>query len=263
MSFEHVAIAMNHSRATGSAKLVLVGIASHANQDGDAFPSMATLARYAGMSGWDAVPEDDSKEARAKARAKRESARRAVQRAICQLEELGELSRDVNAGGTRKVPEHMKPNLYTVTLVCPPECDHTPQHGKRPDVAAAILAGVRETAPEPVDNSPADPAVEQSPRGCTTASPAVDQPHEPSMNQLPNNDLPETPGVDASAREVPGPDEDPPWSPEQNAAAELWPCPSGFGEGRNLRHWCPPTLDGCCKCGQKSADILAAVRHDD
>ena len=50
-----------------------------------------------------------------------------------------------------------------------------------------------------------------------------------------------------------------PVTPEQqalNAQAEQLPCPQGFGSGKHSRHWCPPTMDGCCRCGSTSADIL-------
>lgn len=101
MSAEALAIALNHSRAKGTAKLVLIGIANH-DGDGGAWPSIATLARYANVD------------------------RSTVQRAISTLEALGEVRRLIQEGGTETTPH--RPNLYRVMLQCPPDCDRTAQH---------------------------------------------------------------------------------------------------------------------------------------
>lgn len=104
MSIESLSIALNHSRATGNAKLVLIGIANH-DGDGGAWPSIATLSRYAGGLN-----------------------RRNVQRAVERLEELGEIRRSVMSGGNADTPDHLRPNLYHFTLRCPPHCDRSAQH---------------------------------------------------------------------------------------------------------------------------------------
>jgi len=101
-----MAIALHHSQARGTAKLVLVGIANH-DGDGGAWPSVATLARYAGVDA------------------------RHVQRAIARLVELGEIRRDVQAGGDERVPDHRRPNRYRFLLECPHNCDRTKQHRTR------------------------------------------------------------------------------------------------------------------------------------
>jgi len=98
-----MAIALNHSRAQGSARIVLIGIANH-DGDGGAWPSVATLARYAGITA------------------------RNVQKALTKLEELGEIKRITQAGGTNSMPDHTRPNLYRVTLRCPHNCDRTSRH---------------------------------------------------------------------------------------------------------------------------------------
>jgi hypothetical protein len=79
---------LNHSKATGRAKLVLLGIANHQGDQG-AWPSIATLARYANAS------------------------ERSVKRDIQDLVELGELLVQVNAA---PVDAQYKPNLYWVTI---------------------------------------------------------------------------------------------------------------------------------------------------
>lgn len=96
-------IALHHSRATGTAKLVLIGIANH-DGDGGSWPSIATLARYAGVNA------------------------RNTQQAIARLIKLGEVSRAVMGGGTHITPDHMRPNLYKIKLTCPLDCDRTVNH---------------------------------------------------------------------------------------------------------------------------------------
>lgn len=88
MSVEAISLVLNHSKATGRAKLVLIGIANHLGDQG-AWPSIATLARYANV---------DS---------------RSVQRDIKQLIKLGELSVEKNAA---PVGGQYKTNLYWITI---------------------------------------------------------------------------------------------------------------------------------------------------
>lgn len=104
MSVESMAIALHHSQARGTARLVLLGIANH-DGDGGAWPAIATLCRYAG-----GVNEST------------------VRRALAELVELGEITVEVNAGGDRRTPNDRRPNRYTVTLRCPRSCDRSAQH---------------------------------------------------------------------------------------------------------------------------------------
>lgn len=103
MSIEAVAIALHHSQASGTAKLVLLGIANH---DGDAgsFPKTATLARYANVHP------------------------RNVTQAVAKLVELGEIVVHAKEGGTRSLRDEIRPNVYEMTLTCPPNCDRTKAH---------------------------------------------------------------------------------------------------------------------------------------
>ena len=107
MSNEAMAIALHHSRSSGTTKLVLLGIANH-DGDGGAWPSLATLATYAGS-----VSE------------------RTVSRAIGELVELGEVSVERNAGGLRNCRDDRRPNLYHFLLSCPPDCDGSKNHRVR------------------------------------------------------------------------------------------------------------------------------------
>jgi hypothetical protein len=98
-----MAIVLHHSRAKGTAKLVLVGIANH-DGDGGAWPSMATLARYAGV---------DARNAR---------------KAVAKLVALREVRVYVQEGGTLDWDDNRRPNRYELLLACPPACDRTKHH---------------------------------------------------------------------------------------------------------------------------------------
>lgn len=103
MSIEAMAIALHHSRAKGTARLVLIGIANH-DGDGGAWPTMRSLAKYAGC---------DKRQAR---------------RGVAKLVELGEVRVDLQAGGDADWADELRPNLYHFLLVCPAGCDRTKHH---------------------------------------------------------------------------------------------------------------------------------------
>jgi hypothetical protein len=88
MSIEAVSLVLNQSKATGRAKLVLIGIANHLGDQG-AWPAISTLARYANAS------------------------ERSVKRDIQELVELGELKVEVQNAPTRT---QYKTNLYWLTI---------------------------------------------------------------------------------------------------------------------------------------------------
>lgn len=116
MSIEAMTIALHHSKARGTTKLVLLGIANHQG-DGGAWPSIRTLARYGGVS------------------------ERSVQRALRELEDLGEIRTHIQQGGMG-VPASVRPNRYEVTLTCPPDCDRSQQHRMSGEVKTAVHMGV-------------------------------------------------------------------------------------------------------------------------
>lgn len=107
MSIESMTAAMHHSRSTGTARLVLIGIANH-DSDGGAWPSIATLKKYAG--GVD---------------------KRNIQRALDKLEQLGEIRKLVQAGGTPEMRDDRRPNRYEFLVKCPDYCDRTTNHRDR------------------------------------------------------------------------------------------------------------------------------------
>lgn len=132
MSVESIAIALHHSRATGTAKLVLIGIANH-DGDGGAWPSVSTLARYANVTP------------------------RNVQKALDKLEQLHEVRRMIQAGGTQETANHERPNRYLFTLQCPPDCDRSTHHRTRRQPAPMLdIDPLSETTP-PVGNDTRPP----------------------------------------------------------------------------------------------------------
>lgn len=102
MGFEAVNWVLNSarnrdgSRIGASRKLVLLGIASHADKYGDnAWPSLETLADYADLS----IDQ--------------------VRRHLRALESEGVLVTEANGGGTRKTPADRRPNLYRIVMSDP------------------------------------------------------------------------------------------------------------------------------------------------
>jgi hypothetical protein len=84
MSVEMISLVLNNSRAEGRAKLVLIGIANHHGDNG-AWPSIATLAKYANSS------------------------ERSIKRDLQYLQELGEISVEINGsdfGGQYKTNKY-------------------------------------------------------------------------------------------------------------------------------------------------------------
>ncbi len=147
MSAESLAIALHHSRARGTAKIVLLGIANH-DGDGGAWPSTQTLAKYANV------------------------APRNVQRALDQLVSLGEVRRVTNGGGRANTPDYLRPNLYHVLLECPPHCDGSRQHRDTRKSAHYV--------PRFVDiETTADPLAESSPPDASVTRPLADSSPDP------------------------------------------------------------------------------------
>lgn len=144
MSGTSVGIALNHSRATGTAKLVLIGIADH-DGDGGSWPSVSTLARYAGVS------------------------RRNVQKAVEKLEALHEVRRHVQQGGDHRFSDYERPNRYDFLLSCPADCDGSRQH--------------RTARHDPVELDVEDPASVATPPVGSDAPPLSVATPKQSLNQ--------------------------------------------------------------------------------
>lgn len=177
MSNEAMAIALNHSQAKGTDRLVLLGIANH-DGDGGSWPSLETLRKYAGN-----VDE------------------RTVRRSLRSLEALGEVRVDQNGGGLRTTRNDRRPNLYHFLLTCPEGCDRSRNHrshdraptSARPSDGGTPVSergdvGVRNggtpTSPEPVlrtsqEGGGARPSVD-APSADPTSSPHKDLGGQPS-----------------------------------------------------------------------------------
>lgn len=147
MSVESMAIALHHSRATGAARSILIGIANH-DGDGGAWPAMATLAKYGNVS------------------------RRGAQKALDQLVNLGEVEVMVQRGGNGNIEDYRRPNLYKFLLTCPHDCDRTKNHRTRNSISVAP----HESYPQGANHS--SPHEPQFTRGANHSSP------KPSTNHL-------------------------------------------------------------------------------
>lgn len=163
MSVEAMTVVLHHSAASGTDKLVLLGIANH-DGDGGAWPAVATLAKYANVS------------------------ERSVQRSLTALVERGEVRVIYRDGGTRSTREDRRPNRYEILVCCPESCDRTTQHKTRGDASVTpssqgsrgdagnargdvlVSSGVTPTSPEPSYEpprnhpSPADFSTSSSPK---------------------------------------------------------------------------------------------------
>jgi hypothetical protein len=118
MSVESIAIVLHHSRAKGTAKLVMIGIANH-DGDGGSWPSMQRLATYAG------VDISQVKDAVHRLAGHGAGCKPGCRKPVLEVPEI-----EVHGGGGGQVntPEHMRTNLYRVLVQCPSNCDGTAQH---------------------------------------------------------------------------------------------------------------------------------------
>ena len=126
MSAEAVTVVLHHSKAEGTAKLVLWGIANH-HSDHGAWPSIATLAKYANIK------------------------ERRVQQIIRELAMMGEIAIEEQGG----LGQHQyKTNRYHILIQCPSDCDGSLNHktGVQSVTDRGAIqgqSGVQPTAPEP------------------------------------------------------------------------------------------------------------------
>ena len=172
MSVETLAVVLHHSRAKGTDKLVLIGIANHAG-DGGAWPSVATLARYANVH------------------------ERNVQRALDRLVELRELHVERQAGGTAAMKEWQRPNRYDVLLGCPPGCDRSTSHRVKElptEPAGLWIEGV----------APASPGGASATGGVAPMPPGgvAPMPPEPSLEPTSNHDVPSASATDRAGEHI-------------------------------------------------------------
>lgn len=135
VSFEAVAWALE-APVGGTQKVVLIGIASHADKHGDnAWPSIETLAGYAYVDA------------------------RSVQRAIGDLVKAGLLFKDVNGGGSRQTAGHMRPNLYRLSMAKTPAA-HPLTPASPPDTS--VTPPLTPVSPLPLTPVSPEPSIEPS-----------------------------------------------------------------------------------------------------
>jgi hypothetical protein len=126
VSAEAVTVVLHHSKTEGTTKLVLWGIANH-HSDSGAWPSIATLAKYAQVS------------------------ERRVQQIIRDLARIGEITIEEQGG----LGQHQyKTNRYHILIQCPADCDGSLNHKtgvKSGAVRGEIQSpsGVKPVSPEP------------------------------------------------------------------------------------------------------------------
>ncbi len=95
---------LHHSRAKGTDKLLLAAIANYADDAGEAWPSVSTLAGILNVE------------------------RSSAKRARARLVNLGELTYLHQGGGTEDLKDDQRPNLYRIKVSCPPSCDGSTAH---------------------------------------------------------------------------------------------------------------------------------------
>ena len=154
MSVEALAIVLNHSKAVGTDKVVLLGIANH-DGDGGAWPSIATLAKYANVDA------------------------RTVQRSLRRLEEMGEVAVHLGAGGRATTPQGQRTNRYEVRVICPSSCDRSTNHRVTPDVDVTPDADV--TCTPDADVTPTPDVDVTPPLTPTSPEPSLNHPSESSI----------------------------------------------------------------------------------
>jgi hypothetical protein len=149
VSVEAMAAVLHHADVHGTDKVVLLGIANHEG-DGGAFPSVATLAKYARVS------------------------TRAVQHSLVRLSKVGYIAIDYRRGARSEDDPRYRTNRYEVLVRCPDDCDGSTHHRSRgeasvtpddPEVKSSAsrgevqrASGVKPTSPksslEPSKNRP-------------------------------------------------------------------------------------------------------------
>lgn len=144
-----MAIALHHSRAKGTTKLILVGIANH-DGDGGAMPSMRTLAKYGGCD------------------------IRTARKHVARLEGFGEIRRDVQGATLPYLDDDEQPNRYDFLLVCPAHCDRSAQHRDTRRNGTGARQGSLPVVP--VDNPRSNP----TPRSKVTGAPRSEMTAKPS-----------------------------------------------------------------------------------
>lgn len=137
MSVEATSWVLRHERSTtGTVRLILLGIADHADPDGrNAWPSLNTLARQANCS--------------------RDTAWRAVKKLV----EDGVISRDVQGAPDARVPEHRRSNYYEIVAMRTHRVDAPHRDCAAPPHRGAAAPPTAEPRSNPSLEPPEEPPV--------------------------------------------------------------------------------------------------------
>lgn len=129
---------LNHSQTTATDKLILLGIANHADENGEnSWPSVKTLARYAGVT--------------------ERNARLALRR----LEEAGEIKTEVRSGGRVDSDPRYRTNRYTLVRFRGVASDRSSDSGGSLSASRGVASGTSGGSPatgKPSLNRPKPPA---------------------------------------------------------------------------------------------------------
>lgn len=272
MSLDASAIVWAHSEATGSELLVLLAIADHEG-DGGAWPAMETLAR--------------------RGRVTRDAARKIVRRLEARGEITTETN---GGGGLRTASHMRTNRYEVNVKCpewCDRTARHRDLRELPQNPPAAQLAPSRPAGGPPAAGTPEPPINNPNKQDLSRSEVMGDQEFELiSPNEGKSQDEAEAEGAlaklakdashkpvkrpdysksDGQARRVPPAPKVPrfdssmlPPRPEHvsdeqqalNLAAEDLRCDAGFGDGSSQYHWCPPTGDGCVRCGETSRKII-------
>jgi hypothetical protein len=122
MSVECMSWVLQNSTTSGSDKVVLIGLANHADPTGhNAYPAIDTLARYANLE------------------------RRATQNVLRKLEAEGHITLTMQAGGDYRTAPDRRPNRYTVAMSAAQIARNAETGAKT--VAARVKSGVQSSTP--------------------------------------------------------------------------------------------------------------------
>jgi hypothetical protein len=144
---------LEHSSVQGSAKVVLLGLANHANENGgNAWPSVATLSRYANLS------------------------ERATQKVLGKLANEGHIIVRRNQGGSPDARADSRPNLYQIVMQSNSAAD-----GDGVNAGTPREVNLRTPRQPNGVNSRTERGELQDARGVSPSSP--EPPFEPSINR--------------------------------------------------------------------------------
>ena len=90
MSIQCMSWVLKHSTTSGTDRLVLLSLANHANEHGQSWPSVRTIAKEANVT------------------------ERAVQRSLASMRRQGLITVEFQGAPDKRIPDRYRPNLYRV-----------------------------------------------------------------------------------------------------------------------------------------------------